>query len=52
MNRNLKLLIPFGLILVAFAIGCSSQTEEKPAVEEIATAQLKPAKIVYYAIPG
>ncbi len=52
MTRNIKFLALFGFVLIAFNLACSSKTEEKPAVEETATVALKPAKIVYYSIPG
>jgi len=52
MTRNIKFLALFGFVLIAFNLACSSKTEEKPAVEEAATVALKPAKIVYYSIPG
>jgi len=52
MPRNFKLFALFGFILLAFNLACSNKTEEKPVVEEAATVALKPAKIVYYALPG
>ncbi len=52
MTRNFKLFALFGFALITFHLACSSKTEEKPAVEETATVALKPAKIVYYALPG
>ena len=52
MTRNIKFFALFGFALIAFNLACSNKTEEKPMVEEAATAALKPAKIVYYALPG
>ena len=52
MRRNLTRFALFGFVLIAFNLACSNKTEEKPVVEEAATVALKPAKIVYYAIPG
>jgi hypothetical protein len=52
MIRNFKLFALFGFALITFNMACSSKTEEKSVVEEAATVALKPAKIVYYAIPG
>ncbi len=52
MTRNFKLFALFGFVLLTFTLACSNQTEEKPAVEEVVTADLKSAKIVYYALPG
>ncbi len=52
MTRNFKLFALFGFVLLTFNLACSNKTEEKPIVEDAATVALKPAKIVYYAIPG
>ncbi len=52
MTRNFKLFLLFGFVLIAFNLACSNKTEEKPVVGEVATVALKPAKIVYYALPG
>ena len=52
MTRNIKFLALFVFALVTFNLACSNKSEEEPAVEEVATADLKPAKIVYYSMPG
>ena len=52
MTRIIKFLALFGFVLLTFYLACSNKSEEEPAVEEVATADLKPAKIVYYSIPG
>ena len=52
MTRNFKLFLLFGFVLLTFNLACSKKTEEKPAVEETATVALKPARIVYYSMPG
>ena len=52
MSRIIKFLALFGFVLLAFNLACSNKSDEEPAVEEVATADLKPAKIVYYSIPG
>ncbi len=51
MTRNFKHFALFGFALLTLNLACSNQTEEEPA-GEATSAVLKPAKIVYYAIPG